>query len=55
MDESLIYNSRFYCPCCTGGGDLYVKNTLEYSVGEKPIYFCKKCNRTFKIEVLTNG
>ena len=49
-EDSMIINSVYYCPNCTGGGDLFVKNTQDY-FDKKPVtYYCKQCKRTFKIE-----
>jgi len=54
LDEyKMIINSKFYCPECKGGGDLFVKNTNDYFNNKKNTdYYCKRCKLTFKIEVV---
>lgn len=50
-EDQLLYNSRYYCPACTGGGDLFVKDTKAYFNHEEPLdYYCKRCKRTFTID-----
>jgi len=49
-EQDIVFNSRFYCPSCTGGGDLFVKDTNAYFNKNPYDYYCKKCKGTFKIE-----
>ena len=50
-EEQMMFNSRYYCPSCTGGGDLFVKDTEAYLNHEEHLeYYCKKCKRTFLID-----
>jgi len=49
-EDQLAFHSTHYCPDCTGGGDLYVKNTKKYMAGIPPEYYCKKCKASFIIE-----
>jgi len=54
MNESeLIFNSIYYCPHCTGGGQLFVDNNKAYFDQKDYNYYCKKCKRTFKIEEIS--
>jgi len=51
IDESkLMFNSMFYCPSCTGGGDLFVADTEAYLDHRDYVYYCKKCKKTFQIK-----
>lgn len=50
QESEMIFNSIFYCPSCTDGGDLFVKDTDAYFKEKSYNYYCKKCKATFNIK-----
>ena len=52
----MSFNSVYYCPDCTDGGKLMVKDDDKYFKGKPYTYYCLKCKTEFKIErIINNG
>lgn len=54
-EKDMVFSSCYYCPNCTGGGQLFVKDTEAYMKQAKKKkfdnydYYCKECKSTFNI------
>jgi len=56
VESEMSFNSVYYCPDCTDGGKLMVKDDDKYFKGKPYTYYCLKCKTEFKIErIINNG